>query len=249
MDLHATMVRRADRRPIAAVPVLVAALVAGCGTSTSTATPIAAAPTGPVRTTVPSVVATTGPRPTAPAASGAVLQLRVTNDPLPAGTYARAGFEPAITFDLDGTWRAVQLLHGFFDVQDHPGSPDVIAVQFANVEGVYGANAASLTPKDAKAAADVLARHPGLTIVETSESKIGGLAGYQATVENATDGAVRVVDVPPGPLSILPGRRLWVAFFDTPEGLLAIMVGGSIAKWQEALGAAEPVLESVTIGT
>jgi hypothetical protein len=54
--------------------------------------------------------------------------------------------------------------------------------------------------------------------------------------------------VPPGALGIDPGRRLWIAFFDTPDGLLAIMVGGSVARWDDALAAAEPVLESVQIG-
>lgn len=49
-------------------------------------------------------------------------------------------------------------------------------------------------------------------------------------------------------MSISPGRRLWIAFLDTPDGLLAIMVGGSVATWDEALAVAEPVLESVTIG-
>jgi hypothetical protein len=57
-----------------------------------------------------------------------------------------------------------------------------------------------------------------------------------------------VLEVPPGALSISPGRRLWIALFDTPDGLLAIMIGGSVAKWEEALATAEPVLESVTIG-
>jgi hypothetical protein len=57
-----------------------------------------------------------------------------------------------------------------------------------------------------------------------------------------------VLHAPPGALSISPGRRLWIASFDTPDGLLAIMVGGSVAKWEEALAVAEPVLESVTIG-
>jgi hypothetical protein len=39
-----------------------------------------------------------------------------------------------------------------------------------------------------------------------------------------------------------------MAFFDTDEGLLAVMIGGSIEKWDEALAAAEPVLESIEIG-
>jgi hypothetical protein len=39
-----------------------------------------------------------------------------------------------------------------------------------------------------------------------------------------------------------------IAFLDAPDGLLAIMVGGTVARWDEALSAAEPVLESVRIG-
>jgi hypothetical protein len=48
-------------------------------------------------------------------------------------------------------------------------------------------------------------------------------------------------------LSIGPERRLWVAFADSDDGLLAILVGGSVERWEEALAAAEPVLESVVV--
>jgi hypothetical protein len=41
---------------------------------------------------------------------------------------------------------------------------------------------------------------------------------------------------------------MWLALFDTPEGLVAIIVQGSAADWDSVLVAAEPVLESVTIG-
>ena len=41
---------------------------------------------------------------------------------------------------------------------------------------------------------------------------------------------------------------MWVALFDTPEGLVAIIVQGSAANQDVILAAAEPVLESVTIG-
>ncbi len=85
-------------------------------------------------------------------------------------------------------------------------------------------------------------------MIESSESRIGGLTGSQVTVENAGDAHAQVMQVPPGALGIDPGRRLWIAFFDTPDGLLAIMVGGSVARWDDALAAAEPVLESVRIG-
>jgi len=50
-----------------------------------------------------------------------------------------------------------------------------------------------------------------------------------------------------GTTGIDGGRKLWIGLFDTPEGLLAVLVGGSIAKWQQALDAAEPVLETVVV--
>lgn len=101
---------------------------------------------------------------------------------------------------------------------------------------------------DAAAAVAALGDHPGLNVVESSESRIGGLTGQQITVENAASAHAEVIDSPPGPLGIDPDRRLWIAFFDTEDGLLAIMVGGSVERWEEALATAEPVLESVEIG-
>ena len=37
-------------------------------------------------------------------------------------------------------------------------------------------------------------------------------------------------------------------FFDTPGGVLAVLVGGSVDRWDDTLAIAEPVLESVQIG-
>ena len=53
--------------------------------------------------------------------------------------------------------------------------------------------------------------------------------------------------LPPGVIAINPERRLWIAFFDTDQGLLSIMVGGSTDQWDEALATAEPVLDSMEI--
>jgi hypothetical protein len=175
-------------------------------------------------------------------------ELAAGNLPLPPGRYTRSGFEPPIIIALDEGWRAVQLLDGFFDVQQQVGSPHVIAVQFANVRGVHGANGATATT-DPDEAVQLLGANAGLTVLETSESRIGGLTGAQVTVENAGDAHAVVIDVPPGPLGIDPGRRLWIAFFETDDGLLAIMVGGSVERWDEALLTAEPVLESVEVGS
>lgn len=201
----------------------------------------------------PSLTPTAEPTPTAvptrtPAADG--IALRAGRDNLKAGRYTRPGFVPRITFAVDGSWRAVQVLGGFFDVQQKVGSPDVIAVQFARPDGIYRGPVELIAPDTAQKAVDALSANASLTVVESSESRMDGLTGLQITVENPSSAAgdVPVLHVPPGPLGISPGRRLWIAFFDLPEGLVAVMVGGSVAKWDAALLAAEPVLESVTIG-
>jgi hypothetical protein len=172
-------------------------------------------------------------------------------DALAPGRYTRSAFEPRITFEVDGPWRAIQLLPGFFDIQQQVGSPDVIAVQFARPDGIYGADGQLVAATTAEAAASALQANAAFTVLGSDESRMDGIAGQVVEVENpaSATGNAAILRVPPGPLGIDPGRRLWVAFFDTPEGLLAIMVGGSVARWEEALTAAEPVLESVTIAS
>jgi hypothetical protein len=208
---------------------------------TPAATGPAGTPTSPAATASPSARTPATPAATATAETGIpAMEVSVSRDELAPGRYTHRGFVPRITFELAGPWHSVNALNGFFDVQQDVATPDVIAVQFAR----------PVAPDDARAAASALQHNPRLTIVESSSSKIGRLTGYQVTVENpaGSRGDAQVLSVPPGPLLISPGRRLWIAFFDTPDGLLAIMVGGSMAKWDAALAAAEPVLESVTIG-
>jgi hypothetical protein len=168
--------------------------------------------------------------------------------PLSAGRYTRAGFAPRISLSVDGSWQAVQLFAGFFDIQQDVGSPDVIAVQFARPTLIFGAASGGDAATTAEAAGVSLAGNAAVRVVETDGSRIDGLDGSQITVENAGATHADLMSVPAGALGIDPGRRLWIAFFDTDDGLLAIMVGGSIERWDEALAAAEPVLESVTIG-
>jgi hypothetical protein len=195
----------------------------------------------------PPMSATASPS-TAASASGAsgVAELAPSLLPLDPGRYTSSEFEPAITIELDGTWRTGHLAAGFFDVQRGDPGPDVIAVQFGRPFGVYGASG-STEPATAAEAVDVLGTNPALEVVETSASRIGGLNGSQVTVENGGAGRAEIMQVGPGTLTIDPGRRLWVAFFEMDDGLLAIMVGGAAASWDEALAAAEPVLESVEI--
>lgn len=171
------------------------------------------------------------------------------SDPLPPGRYTRAAFSPLVTFELDGPWFSVNRLTGFFDVQQEVGSPDVIAVQFGKPDRVYGADGSGIRVDDAASAAEALQRNASLTVVDSSEQTIGGLTGPQLTVENRSGAYVPVIRVLPGPLQIDTGRRLSITFLDTPDGLLAVMVGGSVDRWADATAAADPVLASVTIGS
>ena len=120
---------------------------------------------------------------------------------------------------------------------------------------------ASRNRPNAADAVAILETNPDLVVVETDTSEMGGLEGSQITVENPAEdpGAgsgevdglcelcVDIMRLPPGVIAINPERRLWIAFFDTDEGLLSIMVGGSIDQWDEALATAEPVLDSMEI--
>jgi hypothetical protein len=186
----------------------------------------------------------TAPPPTTSLSQPALLE---STGELEPGFYKRPGFAPPIAFEVGAGWSAEQLFDGFFDVQMNPGSPDVVAVQFARPESIFGMNGES-TPASAEEAVRILGENPDLDVLETSESRMSGLVGSQVTVENSGTAHASVMQVPPGALGIDPGRRLWIAFFDTEDGLLAIMVGGSVAEWDAALLAAEPVLESVVLG-
>ena len=172
------------------------------------------------------------------------------DETLEPGRYSFRDFgEPVVTFEVDdGPWRAVQLWDGFFDIERGDlDDPHVIAVQFAHPTAVHGSGGA-VVPTDAANAVALLESNPDLEVVETSSSQVDGLEGSQITVENTGEEPVRFIDLPPGTIGINGDRRLWMAFFDTDDGLLAIMVGGSIEQWDEALAAAEPVLESIEIG-
>jgi hypothetical protein len=176
-----------------------------------------------------------------------IANLRATGEALTPGRYSFRDFgRPIVSFETEGVWQAVQLFEGFFDIQQDVDSPDVIAVQFAKPTGIHGA-AGSAVPDDADEAVSLLADHPDLEVIETSESRIAGLEGSQVTVENVSEHVAPFMDLPPGTIGMNVDRRLWIAFFDTDEGLLAIMVGGSVEKWDEALATAEPVLESIEI--
>ena len=166
---------------------------------------------------------------------------------LAPGRYTRHDFAPRVTFEIGDEWYGRQVYDGFFDIQQGEATdPDVIAVQFARPDAIHGADGPQ-EPADAADAVAILEANPDLEVVETSSSQMGGLEGSQITVENTSEAGAVFMDLPPGTISLDPGRRLWIAFFDTDAGLLAIMVGGSVDGWDDALAVAEPVLDSVQI--
>jgi hypothetical protein len=175
------------------------------------------------------------------------MELDVSDERLASGTYTESAFTPRVTFEVTGEWYAVQKAAGFFDIQQDVGSPHVIAVQFGNVEAVFGADGERVPASSAAEAAATVSSNPNLTILGQSGSLMSGREGSLVEVENTSHDQARVIEVPAGALSIDPGRRLWVAFFDVEDGVLAVMVGGSAERWDEALLAAEPILETVTV--
>jgi hypothetical protein len=166
---------------------------------------------------------------------------------LSPGRYTRHDFAPRVTFTVDEEWAGRQVFEGYFTIQrGSADDPNVIAVQFARPLSIHGSDGAQ-EPADAADAVAILESSSELETVETSSSRMGGLEGSQITIENAGEEAVNFMGLPRGTIALTPDRRLWLAFFDTDEGLLAIMVGGSIDEWDEALAVAEPVLDSIEI--
>lgn len=213
-----------------------ALLLAGCGQASS-----------PAPSPDASVSPSSTPAPSTEGSGPGLLELTAGSEPLAPGRYTRASFRPRIVFELDEGWSTGTLANGFFDVQQQQDTPDVIAVQFGNVTGVVQGTPAPLAPRTADAMARAIAKNPALMVLGESESRLGGRSGYTVEVENAGATHASILDVPVGRLGIDTGRRLWISLFDTAAGVLAVMVGGSVADWDHALAVAEPVLESVVI--
>ena len=178
----------------------------------------------------------------APAAT--VNYLGAPGERLAAGRYTRAAFLPHVSFEVGDGWTAQQVAEGFFDVQREVGSPDVIAVQFANV----------VAHATATAVLAALRGNPHLRVDGGEPVEIGRHRGFRVVVQTTdpVDTAPpvfrEVLRVPAGPISIASARRLQLTLLDTPRGVLGILVGGSVARWDRTLEVARPVVESVRIG-
>jgi hypothetical protein len=177
-----------------------------------------------------------------PPTAGAPRSLDDAADPLPRGRYTKPGFGPALSFRVGTGWHAVQDAAGFFDVEQRPGTLDVVAVQFARFPG---------TPT----AADVLGQlrtRDGLQVGDATAIRIGGAPATRVVVDNADPDLhaqrfTEALSLEAGPLSIASGRRLQIDLVDTPDGLLAVLVGGSVRQWARTEQLAAPVVRSVRL--
>ena len=195
---------------------------------------------------------------TSPTPAPSIPELGITGGALPAGRYAMRGFDPRITVDLDGSWESLAQRNGYtslVQVSRPTGSNPNLArtlIQIALVDAIVG-DVSVFEPTTANAAVAVIQRNGTIDVVDTSKSKIGGLTGAQVTGERPSDGTEPflsynvsvVLEVPPGSIGLTPGQRLWIAFFETEQGLVAIVVNGQIEGWDATLEAAEPVLEEI----
>lgn len=217
-------------------------LLGACAPTASTTEPGPEAPVASTLapTTVPGEATTTvGP-------GGQPAELRRGGDPLAPGMYRPPGFRPPLTFAIESDgWVVGTLNDGFFDIQQNPGAPDVIAVQFGLVLGVAG-NGGSVEPiETAAAAVETIKANPRLVVIGESGSKLGGLSGFTVEVDNTGATNAPVLRVSAGVLGFDPGRSLWISFLDSPDGVVAVIVGSTTPDRDRALRLAEPVLESV----
>ena len=176
-----------------------------------------------------------------PTPSSTVAAFAESTTPLAPGRYSKAGFAPALSFAIAAPgWVPAQDADGFFDVERRPGTLDVIAVQFARPTGADTAGALLRR----------LDEQPGLTIGAPSATSIGGRPATRVIVDN-TDPHLQAqrfataFSVAAGPISVASGRRLQLDLVDTADGLLAVVVGGSVRRWQAATKAADPILASI----
>lgn len=184
--------------------------------------------------------------PPTPTTAGTVEQLPRPVTDLDPGTYTKSDFQPQLTFTLGDGWTAAQVTSGFFDIEQDPGSADVIAVQFARAAMTVGLDTADTIAADIESA-------PNIRVVERSAAIIDGRPTLRLVVETDDPADLNpivfrgVMTIPAGPLSIASGRRLQIDLLDVHMGVLAVLVGGSIAEWDRTLELAQPVLDSVTI--
>ena len=208
--------------------------LAGCAGGSSTASPSAAGSS-----------ARTGASPTDQAPRQLVSAI---DEPLEPGRYTHEGFTPATSFAVGPGWFGAHLYADFYDVQVDPNTPDVVAVQLARPSAMHTSVIATDAATTAAAAAASLASNETLEATPVEAVTVDGRPGVRLTVTARLDAETPIMEVAEGTLSILADRRLEVTFVDLDDGLLAVLLGGSVADWERAIELGHPVIETLRIG-
>jgi hypothetical protein len=154
-----------------------------------------------------------------------------------------------VTFEVeDGVYAPGPVIPGFTAVRRTSSGSDIVIVRFIRPSAIHTAPDATVDATTAAAAVAALQGNSALVDLGSSESRMSGLTGLAIELEAAAADSPKVMLRGTISFVLEPGLRAWIAFFDTPDGLLAIMVQGTSAAWERDLGLVEPLLESVTIG-
>jgi hypothetical protein len=172
---------------------------------------------------------------------------------LAAGTYATEAFEPALSFTVGGGWIAII-----------PEANDVVAigkrdvplsVGALNVEEVFDLD----NPGETVAAPDDMAawlqEHPYLDTEEPGRATVGGVSGQQFDAIASEPKDVEFCPEPCVPLFVLSGgETFWlgksekyrfIVLDDVDGETVTIIFGGPAVEFEEFLGEAQNVLETV----
>jgi hypothetical protein len=198
-----------------------------------------------------SIVPTTAPATATPAATAAPtpLELFTPTGKLPPGRYVYSGFDQPMTFELDGTWTTTTQSIGYFDLVPDPGPGQL---QVGLIDGIETGSDSMAKPTSAVAAA-ALRAYMGDNVVETREATIGGRTGPELILKRPGEpgGVLSVwalLSISLGTIGLSPGQQLSIVFFETPEGLIAIVTRGMLDNWQAAVDRAKPVIDSIAFG-
>lgn len=183
-----------------------------------------------------------------------VLTLDRTATSLGRGRYTEPGFRPRLSFEISATgWVARQFADGFFDVQLGPVTPDVIAVQFCRPVAFQSGPSTEVATGSAAEAIATLRSNPGLEVSPTRRGRLAGKPVQTVDIDTTAPRASvppvfsQVLRVAAGPISLASARRLRIALIELPDGLLAVLIGGSIARWAATRSAAAPILASLHV--
>jgi hypothetical protein len=214
--------------------VSLATVVAGCSgsdpTETATATPSASATTS-------ATASAAGSPGSSPIALGE----------LAAGRYTHTAFTPRIVVEVpDGGWQTFHLSRDFFDVAIETDDGPV-AIMFIRPQAFVTPHG-EFEPASPEEAIDLLGHYEGVSISEARAMEIDGIAGVEVDVTFDVDNT-HVIRVTDGLIGFGPQTDVRLAYLEVDGELLVIGLNVPAGSLEDSEELAQPVLESIQIGS